>query len=266
VSGRSAADFEARERRQRLARLHGPAQLRCAVLAWMQRTGSEREREIWLKASGDIADAARVYDDIHALLPAERLPWFELLVRRAARGSLDERRALVEAARRLMAADRAVGPRDRLRWLALRHMLGAGGLARPAAATAHLEALPDAMVLGVLGWAAFISRLVPDVHADEPGEQWYAAVCERWASRYLLPDREAMDADATLRALRGVQALPWMLRPVLLREWFDEAAALTPGVALHASAAEALRLCALLLEAPLPPALARQFVETGVAA
>jgi hypothetical protein len=266
VNPRQAAEADARERRQRLALLHGPNELRCALLAWAQRTGSAREQAVWQQASREVHDAERLRNDMQALLPTERLPWFELLARRAARGSLEERRLLVETARRVMAADGAVGPRDRLRWLALRHLLGAGGIARPAAASTDLAALPDTLVLGVVGWAAFLSRLVPDVHADEAGGDWYAAVSARWAARFLLPARDAMDADATLRALRSVQTLPWMLRPVLLREWFDAAAALTPGVALHAGAAEALRLCALLLEAPLPPALARQFVESGLTA
>jgi hypothetical protein len=73
--------------------------------------------------------------------------------------------------------------------------------------------------------------------------------------------RELPDIDALVTALRDVQSLPWMLRPVLVRRWVDAAVALSPGGQLGEVAAEALRIAARLLDCPLPPALAVRFVE-----
>jgi hypothetical protein len=66
-------------------------------------------------------------------------------------------------------------------------------------------------------------------------------------------------------ALHDVQALPWMLRPVLVRRWVDAAVALSPAGQLGAPAAEALRIAARLLDCPLPPAVAACFVEVEAA-
>jgi hypothetical protein len=64
-----------------------------------------------------------------------------------------------------------------------------------------------------------------------------------------------------LRALRVLQSMPWLLRPVLVRCWFDAARALTDGPVLHPVAADALRLTCSLLDSPLPPELGEQYVE-----
>ena len=58
-----------------------------------------------------------------------------------------------------------------------------------------------------------------------------------------------------------LQALPWMLQPVLVRRWVDAAVVLSPPGLLHPDAAEALRIAARLLDSPLPPALAACFEE-----
>ena len=76
-----------------------------------------------------------------------------------------------------------------------------------------------------------------------------------------MPPLHAPDADATLRALRAVQSLGWMLRPVLVRAWFDEASAMHDGAALPIAAADALRLACVLLDSPLPRGLERQYIE-----
>jgi hypothetical protein len=68
------------------------------------------------------------------------------------------------------------------------------------------------------------------------------------------------DANALVAALHDVQALPWMLRPVLVRRWVDAAVELSPAGRLGAPAAEALRIAAHLLESPLPPPVAACFI------
>jgi hypothetical protein len=76
-----------------------------------------------------------------------------------------------------------------------------------------------------------------------------------------VPAREGYDIDAALRALRELQAMPWLLRPMLVRTWFDAARALTDGPRLHAASADALRLSCVLLDSPMPPELGQQYIE-----
>ena len=63
------------------------------------------------------------------------------------------------------------------------------------------------------------------------------------------------DADALAHALAGVQEMSWIIRPVLLRAWVEEALNHSPqGLMSHATA-DALRLTAGLIDSPLPPVL-----------
>jgi hypothetical protein len=77
------------------------------------------------------------------------------------------------------------------------------------------------------------------------------------------------DGDQLVQAIVDVRTLSWMQRPVLVRTWVDSAIAVArrhrsgsdPRVELPYEAAEALRLASRLLDTPLPPALARCFIE-----
>ncbi|HSC00296.1 MAG TPA: hypothetical protein VLE45_10300, partial [Burkholderiaceae bacterium] len=159
---------------------------------------------------------------------------------------------------------------DRLRWLAIRHALGdVRALARPAAAEVELEGLATGTALQIGRLSAFLSRIVPSPEVDidvasgaaTSGVRWWRDVMQPW------PDagatRDMPDANALVNALHDVQALPWMLRPVLVRRWVDAAVTLSPVGQLSAPAAEALRIAARLLDCPLPPAVAACFVEVG---
>jgi hypothetical protein len=182
------------------------------------------------------------------------------------RRALDKRQQLLRAC----AVDRADGRAfalDRLRWLAIRHALGTCALALPAAAGVELEGLATDTALQIGRLGAFLSRIVPAPEIDldvmsgtaTSGERWWREVMQPW------PDagatRDMPDANALVSALHDVQALPWMLRPVLVRRWVDAAVALSPAGQLGAPAAEALRIAARLLDCPLPPAVAACFVE-----
>ena len=92
-------------------------------------------------------------------------------------------------------------------------------------------------------------------------QEWYDSVTAPWIDHAEVPAREGYDIDAALRALRELQAMPWLLRPMLVRSWFDATRALTDGPALHADAADALRLSCVLLDSPLPPELGQQYIE-----
>ncbi|MEO5770429.1 MAG: hypothetical protein ABIQ29_00015 [Burkholderiaceae bacterium] len=257
-----------RDRLARLRSLDEPAQWQLAVLALMLGPDNPREREFWSDRARDVAAADRLLDDVLALPHSHCLPWFEFFALQLAPGPVRLRHDLIGAARRLMTADGMVSQADQLRWVALRHLLACSAVAAPAAASAGLAQLDDAQARMVCLFSAFLSHLVPtpeinlDLNGHEPtGQTWYDSVTADWYGRFELPQRESQDIDATLRALREIQAMPWLLRPVLVRSWFDAARVLTDGPALHPVAADALRLTCTLLDSPVPPELARQYIE-----
>jgi hypothetical protein len=67
------------------------------------------------------------------------------------------------------------------------------------------------------------------------------------------------DCEGVLRALRTLQAESWMRRPLRLRAWIDALPAPGP-LALEPPAAEALCLCATLLDVPRPAGLAARYL------
>jgi hypothetical protein len=167
-----------------------------------------------------------------------------------------------------MTADGLVSAMDQLRWVALRHLLAGSAVSPPAAAQGELEDLDHGQARYVCLYAAFLSRSVPapeltlDLTGFEPpNDTWYEMVTSPWRDHFERPPREGHDIDVSLRALRVLQALPWLQRPVLVRSWFDAARLLTEGHALHSEAADALRLSCVLLDSPVPPELGQQYIE-----
>lgn len=261
-------DRALREPLARLAALDSAAGWQAAALALLVTPGSRRERAAWDAFVHETPDAEQVFDDIAQLPAARRQPWFEHFARALAPGPVPLRQELIGAARRVMTADGLVSALDQLRWVALRHLLAGSAVAAPAAAPTELEALDPGQTRCVCLFSGFLSRLVPapELTLDLTGcesvsQHWYDAVTAPWHGRLALPPREGHDVDAALRALRVLQALPWLQRPVLVRSWYDAARALTDGPALHADAADALRLCCVLLDSPVPPELGRQYIE-----
>jgi hypothetical protein len=257
-----------REPLARLAALDNAAGWQAATLALLVTQGSRREHAAWAEFAQDVPDAKQVFDDIALLPAARRQPWFEYFARALAPGPVLLRHEVIGAARRVMTADGLVSPLDQLRWVALRHLLAGSAVSAPAAAPTELEALDPDQARCVCVFSGFLSRLVPapELTLDLTGyesvsQHWYDAVTAPWQDRLELPPRESHDVDAALRALRMLQSLPWLQRPVLVRSWYDAACALTDGPALHADAADALRLCCVLLDSPVPPELGRQYIE-----
>ena len=257
--------------RESVARLHAlqePAQWHAATLALMLKPRSKRERAAWFEETAGLVEPERLLADVLGLPYTHSLPWFETFARRLAPGPVEPRHDLLSAARRVMAADGMVTQMDQLRWVALRHLLAGSAVAPPAAAALELGEIDDAQALKACVFSAFLSHMVPapaltlDLSSDEsPNQSWYDSVIEPWRERMALPPRERHDIDGTLRALRVLQALPWMLRPVLVRLWFETARSLTEGSMLHPQAADALRLSCRLLDSPVPPELGRQYIE-----
>jgi hypothetical protein len=123
-----------------------------------------------------------------------------------------------------------------------------------------MSELPLAMRLQVAVVTAHLSRMVP---TGEPtlGHAWYHHVMSRFVPADAVPPCEPPDGDRLARALEEVETLPWMLRPVLVRDWVDAALAVGQRARLSTSAADALRLVAGLLDSPMPPELARHYIE-----
>jgi hypothetical protein len=85
-----------------------------------------------------------------------------------------------------------------------------------------------------------------------------ASVEARPASLAGLAAAGAADGEGMLHAWRTLQAESWMRRPLRLRAWID--ALPPPGLsALEPPAAEALCLCAMLLDVPPPAGLADRY-------
>jgi hypothetical protein len=255
---------------QRLRSLDGPLSWRAALLALMVVPDSALDRQAWCALVDNLPPphSARLFDDIAQLPNSQRLPWFEHFARLLAPGPVAQRHELIGAARSLLTADGLVSSMDQLRWIALRHLLAGSAVAPPVVAATEFETLDRQQVLAICVYCGFLSTLVPtpEIHFDPTGygsvsQDWYDSVTAPWIDHTDVPARQGHDIDAALRALRELQAMPWLLRPMLVRSWFDGARALTDGPALHAGAADALRLSCVLLDSPVPPELGQQYIE-----
>jgi hypothetical protein len=254
----------------RLGRLAGAGELRAAVLALIAKPGSSREKQAWREETAHLAHAATVRADVRKLSRVTRLPMLERALRSFAGFPSGERKKLLASARRVMSADGQVDPLDRLRWLTMHHLLGEA-LPRKADTSARSQGinavskLADAQRNDIATFTAFLARLVPmsDPRAavGSAGARWYQTVLERWWDRGSYPPCQVPDPDALARALWNVQELSWMLHPVLIRTWVDEAVRTSEPRVLREEAAGALRLTCALLNTPMPPVLAKSFVE-----
>lgn len=263
----TATSGDERDALARLSRTNGRAGLGAAVLSLVAQwhTGAPASpalRAAWSAETQGTPGAETLDADVALLSAASRLPCLEAMLQRVRLGSKDERRALLQATRRVMAARSPTPPIDRLLWLAMRRRLGE----RPPpadlpAARNDLADLPTPMHEQIAVVTAHLSRLVPGVErgAGSDGAAWYAAVMSRLMPEWPNSAPAWPDGDTLAHALLEVQTLPWMLRPVLVRAWVDAAGQTGPRIGLSPMASDALRLVAGLLDSPLPPELARRY-------
>jgi len=265
--GRAAADH--------LSRVNGALGLHAAVLALLLPVGSRRAARAWQVETEAMPGAAALREHVGCLPPAARLPWLDVLLLRLRGQPLATRQAVLESTRRVMAARGTVRPIDRLHWLLMRQRLGeASATSTHSAARTELSQLPPGDVLAVARYSAFLSRMVPvDTHEDAgslvaslaptAGAAWYATVMARWSRHAAIPPCEPPDTDGLVHALQELQALAWMQRPVLARDWLTAALQHSRHGRLTDTAADALRLSCALLESPLPPELEQHYVDAG---
>jgi hypothetical protein len=268
IADKPRGEPDERQRLHRLRSLDDPTALRAAVLALMLTPESDAELRVWRGQVRDVPQALPLFEDLSLLVSSQRLPWFEHFARLLARGPVAQRQELIGAARSLLTADRIVSPMDQLRWIALRHLLAGSAVAPPAAAAQDFETLDSDQVYSICIFCGFLSTLVPtpEITFDPSGygsvsQNWYDTITAPWLDHADVPARDGSDIDGALRALRELQAMPWLLRPMLVRSWFDAARELTDGPMLHPGAADALRLCCVLLDSPVPPELGQQYIE-----
>ncbi|MGE5452581.1 MAG: M48 family metalloprotease [Acidobacteriota bacterium] len=264
LQAQRARSEEDKDAWSRLNRLTGPTEQRLAVLALMLDPGNDKERQLWHQLAQGLSHAQQIWDDVRALLPARRIPEFERLTALIAARPLDERRTLVETARDLLRVDGRVSPQDRLWWMALRHRMGVSQGNPPVrsltGASVELHALKATELTDVATLTAYLARFVPEAEGPQGpapvSKAWYAAVMTRCAAPDALKQLGGTpDADALAHALAGVQEMSWVMRPVLLRAWVEEALNHSPQGLMSHSTADALRLTAGLIDSPLPPVL-----------
>ena len=249
----------------RLSRLHEVPELQACALALLLPPGSKRARQVWNVETEGTPQADELRIEVKQLSAATRLPCFEWLLARMGTTPMPDREALLAATRRVMGARGVVRTIDRLYWLSMRQRLGEASLASPrAAAEVDISKLPQADVMSIASYSAFLSHLVPTTPArGDEGAAWYTTVMRAWWAEGDLPPRDRPDTDGLVQALHELQLMPWMQRPVVVRGWVSAALQHSRLRVLDDDAADALRLSCSLLDCPMPPELAQHYREIG---
>ncbi|RZS54842.1 hypothetical protein EV685_2326 [Sphaerotilus mobilis] len=266
----------------RLRLRRGPGELRAMLLALVLTPGSARERQCWREETDTLEGVSFLMSDLESLPASARLPALEAALAHAAALPLAVRQELAPALRRVMCADGRVRPIDRLTLLLARQRLAGDASPQRASlrdADPELGHLPLALRIAVADLTAFLARVVPQADAQArvgaAGAGWHArVVATLWGPAPHPPACQVPDTDGLARALLTVRQLDWMRRPLIVRLWLDALRALSeqPGApvasgglarlgGLDLGGAEALRVCCGLLDSPLPPELARLFIE-----
>lgn len=261
---RQIQEANSREALSRLQHLVGPTERRVITLALMMDIHNERECKLWHHMAEGVHDAKRILENIAALSPNRRVPEFERLTATIASDPIEHRRTLVESARDLLRADGKVSPRERLWWLALRHRVNERqnrqAFMRPTTGQGH-ELLDMSLdqLNHVTALTTYMARFIPMDESSNglapSGLAWFKGVMTRCGRTGDMAPGPSPDADALMHALAGVQELSWMMRPLLLKAWVEEAVNHSKQGVLSDQTADALRLAAGLIDAPLPPML-----------
>lgn len=250
-----------------LASVDTAESLRAALLALLVPSGSRRPALAWQVETAGSPDAQALRDEVDALPRQARLPWFERLLVRLAGHPISERQRLLEGSRKVMNARGAARPIDTLHWLVMRQRLGERSASENVRAAGYsYSQLPEEDVHAIGRYSAFLARLVPVSTVQGKGDaNWYADVMKPWQERaWVPPSNPPPDGDALVLALRTLQALPWMQRPAIVRNWVSSALAHSPQGQLAPDAADALRMSCTLLDSPMPPELAATYIDPPI--
>jgi hypothetical protein len=256
----AAISPEESESLSRLCAVQGPSELSAVILALVMAAGSEASRAAWVRETQGLPEAEALRQDASALGDAARLPCLEALLTRMRALPRPDRRALLEATRRLMAAHRPLRPLDRLHWLVMRRRFGDLPPASMPQKEKDPSHLPPDSVQHVARVTAYLARLVPGLD-EAAARAWYAHAMGALVPTGTMPSFQPPDGEGLVHSLQEVECLPWMTRPLLVRAWVAAAVATCPHKRLPGDAADALRLVAGLLDSPLPPELVHHYIE-----
>lgn len=274
-AGGRLPDAAAASTLRQLQRQQGQRSLQALVLALVQTPGSAREAQAWAEETRSAEAAASAVLALLREVPTDaHLPLLEWALQTLTTEPAPDRAELLRSARRVMAADGKVRPVDRLRWLLMRHLLAGGGRRAPLApmpgarAEHALADLPDTRRRAIARFTAYLARMVPladpIAKVGSAGVNWHRSVLRHCWPDGDVPPCEVPDADALAHALADLQQLTWVQRPVLVRLWVQAALKVTrqlwPGEPLTREAAEALRIATVLLDTPVPGAVASRFI------
>jgi hypothetical protein len=215
----------------------------------------------WREETALIPQADPMREDVQTLGLASRLPWFEHALRRHAAAPLEDRKFLLQAARRLMKAARPIRPMDWLLFLAMRHSFGEVYWAPTNfPVEAELAELPAVNLRLIASFTAHLAQLVPGNDlSPNAGRLWYEAAVGGWNLGDPAPEFKRPDIDELIAALACLHALSSRQRLELAKLWVGEALALRSP--LTTPVAEALRLSCLLMDCTLPRELGHLFIE-----
>lgn len=224
-----------------------PGPVHAAVLACLVPPQSAAEMQAWRGAVPDQAAHQRLLQAVQSLPPRRRLPWFERLLRLAAALPAPNRAALVRDARAVAQADGRVSLAEYLEGRVLQHQLGVHG--------ERLSAERRSLTLAELAQpVAVVSRALATALPGELRAGWLQSVVA--GLRPPPASERPMPSGAELAAaLDRVVLLGRMERPALVKQWI----AGQPLAGWPQRACDALRCLCLLIDTPLPPALAAQF-------
>ena len=224
-----------------------PGPLQAAVLACLVPPQSPAEREAWRRAAADGAASERLLQAVHAVPARRRLPWFERMLRLAAAMPAAQRATLLRDARALVQADGRLSLAEYLEGRVLQHQLGLRGerlAAEPRALTLAELAVPIAAVSSAL------ATLLPAEARDRWPQAVLAGLGLPAAREWRQPTGRELGSAVDRLALLGR-----LQRPALVKQWL----AGPPAAGWPRAASDALRCLCLLIDTPLPPALAAQF-------
>jgi Zn-dependent protease with chaperone function len=251
----AAAEAEA-EALARIARWHGPGELHAALLTLLQPATAAPDPAAWQALP--VARASAMQADLAALAPTARLAVLDTLAHRLRQTPAATRQALRAPAR---AATR--DPATALPGLLLRQRLRARPLPFTPPTARNTLAARQAEALRATRWLTTALAACPGVGAARAAA-WAARAAPALASTAgaraapaAAPPPARAPAASALRAALRLQRLAAIERPLPLRAWV-QAWADDPALAASDDAAAVLAAAALLLEVPLPPALARR--------
>jgi Zn-dependent protease with chaperone function len=224
-----------------------PAQLHAAVLACLVPPGACAERAAWRRAAGTSAESQRLLQVVQALPQRKRQPWFERLLESSAALTPEQRAALRRDALALVQADGRLSLHEYLQAQVLHRLLSAR---RDDLALEQRNLQTTDLAGPITTVSLALASLLPG--AD--GLTWAQAVLRGLGLP--CPQQVAVPAVSELnQAIDRLALLSRMHSPALAKRWVEA----RPVDSLPQTMADALRCLCLLIDTPLPPALAGRF-------